>query len=170
VAALAQADIAALRAHADESLTLIDAGGDDSFQADFLAVQHKLGPGPDTLLTSAVAAARGSPGAGAAAAAATTATAWYGAHRTVRFLDDNGKHLQAVHLVTTPGPDHSGTLFTRLDGSLTRAISADQVVFQANALAGRNAFTGLEVGVIVLALIMAAGCARGLSKRLAEYR
>ena len=170
VAALAQADVAALRAHADESLTLIDAGGDDSFQADFLAVQHRLGPGPGTLLTSAVAATRGSPGAGAAAAAATTATAWYGAHRTVRFLDDNGKHLQAVHLVTTPGPGHSGTLFTRLDGSLTRAISADQAVFRANATAGRNAFTGLEVGVIVLALIMAAGCARGLSKRLAEYR
>jgi triacylglycerol esterase/lipase EstA (alpha/beta hydrolase family) len=88
----------------------------------------------------------------------------------VRFLDDNGKHIQAVHLVTTSGPDHSGTLFTRLDDSLTRAISADQAVFQANAVAGRNAFTGLEVGVIVLALIMAAGCARGLSKRLAEYR
>ena len=170
VAALAQADVAALQAHADESLTLIDAGGDDSFQADFLAVQHRLGPGPGTLLTSAVAATRGSPGAGAAAAAATTATAWYGAHRTVRFLDDNGKHIQAVHQVTTPGPDHSGTLFTRLDGSLTRAIAADQAVFKANAIAGRNAFTGLEVGVIVLALIMAAGCARGLNKRLAEYR
>ena len=170
VAALARAETAALRARADESLTLIDAGGDDSFQADFLAVQHKLGPGPGTLLTGAVTAARGSPGAGAAAAAATTATGWYAAHRTVRFLDDNGKHIQAVHLVTTPGPDHSGTLFTRLDDSLTRAISADQAVFQANAVAGRNAFTGLEVGVIVLALIMAAGCARGLSKRLAEYR
>jgi hypothetical protein len=63
VAALAQADIAALRAHADESLTLIDAGGDDSFQSDFLAVQHKLGPGPCTLLTNAVNATRGSPGA-----------------------------------------------------------------------------------------------------------
>ncbi len=88
----------------------------------------------------------------------------------MRFLDDNGNHLQAVHLVTAPGPDHSGTLFPRLDGSLTRAISADQAVFQANATAGRNAFTGLEAGVIVLALIMAAGCARGLSKRLAEYR
>ena len=170
VAALAQADIAALRAHADESLTLIDAGGDDSFQSDFLAVQHKLGPGPGTLLTSAVNAARGSPGAGAAAAAATTATAWYNAHRTVRFLDDNGKHIRAVRLVTTPGPGHSGTLFTRLDSSLTRAIAADQAVFQAKAVAGRNAFTGLEIGVIVLALIMAAGCARGLSKRLAEYR
>ena len=170
VAALAQADTAALRAHADESLTLIDAGGDDTFQADFLTVQHDLGPGPGTLLTGAVTAARGSPGASAASAAATTATAWYAAHRTVRFLDDNGKHLQAVHLVTTPGPDHSGTLFTRLDGSLTRAISADQAVFRANAVAGRNAFTGLQVGVIVLALIMAGGCALGLSRRLAEYR
>ncbi len=170
VAALAQADIAALRAHADESLTLIDAGGDDSFQADFLAVQHQLGPGPGTLLTAAVTAARGSPGASAAASAAITANAWYPAHRTVRFLDDNGKHIQAIHLVTTPGPDHSGTLFTRLDGSLTHAIAADQAVFKANAAAGAGAFTGLEAGVIVLALIMAAGCARGLGTRLAEYR
>jgi hypothetical protein len=170
VAALAQADIAALRAHADESLTLIDAGGDDSFQADFLAVQHQLGPGPGTLLTAAVTAARGSPGADAAASAAITAIAWYPAHRTVRFLDDNGKHIQAIHLVTTPGPDHSGTLFTRLDGLLTRAIATDQAVFKANAAAGAGAFTGLEAGVIVLALIMAAGCARGLGTRLAEYR
>jgi hypothetical protein len=170
VAALAQADIAALRAHADESLTLIDAGGDDSFQADFLAVQHQLGPGPGTLLTAAVTAARGSPGASAAASAAITAIAWYPAHRTVRFLDDNGKHIQAIQLVTTPGPDHSGTLFTRLDGSLTRAIAADQAVFKANAAAGAGAFTGLEAGVIVLALIMAAGCARGLGTRLVEYR
>jgi hypothetical protein len=37
-------------------------------------------------------------------------------------------------------------------------------------VAGRDVFTGLEVGVIVLALIMAAGCFRGLSTRLAEYR
>ena len=71
VAALAQADIAALQARADESLTLIDAGGDDNFQADFVAVQHRLGPGPGTLLTDAVTAAGGSPGAGPAAAAGT---------------------------------------------------------------------------------------------------
>jgi hypothetical protein len=170
VAALAQADVAALQARADESLTLIDAGGDDSFQADYLAVQHRLGPGNGALLTDAITAARGSPGAGSAAAAVAAARAWYAAHRTVRFLDDNGKHTQAVHLVTTPGPGHSGTLFARLDGSLTAAIAADQVVFRSNAVAGRDAFTGLEVGVIVLSLIMAAGCARGLSTRLAEYR
>jgi hypothetical protein len=170
VAALARADIAAVRARADESLTLIDAGGDDNFEADFKAVEHRLGPGPGTLLTDAVTAARGSPGAGSASAATTTATAWYAAHRLVRSLDNNGKHTDAVRLVTTSGPDHSGTLFTRLDGSLTAAIAADQVVFRSHAVAGRDVFTGLEVGVIVLALIMAAGCFRGLSTRLAEYR
>jgi len=170
VAILAQADIAALQARADESLTLIDAGGDDSFQADFLTVQRRLGPGPGTLLTNAVTVARGSPGAGAALSAAATATAWYAAHRTVRFLDDNGEHTQAVLLVTTPGAGYSETLFDQLDGSLSAAIAADQVVFQSNAVAGRDAFTGLEVGVIVLGLIMAAGCARGLSTRLEQYR
>jgi hypothetical protein len=170
VAALAQADIAALQARADESLTLIDARGDDSFEADFKAVERRLGPGPGTLLTAAVTAADGSPGAESAAAAARTATAWYAAHRGVRSLDNNGKHTQAVKLVTTPGPGHSGTLFTRLDAELTAAIAADQVVFRTNAATGRDAFTGLEVGVIVLSLVMAAGCARGLSTRLAEYR
>jgi hypothetical protein len=170
VAALAQADIAALRARADESLTLIDAQGDDSFQADYLAIQHRLGPGPGTLLTNAASAARGSPGGGSALAATTAATAWYKAHKTVRALDNNGQHAQAVHLVTTQGPGHSSTQFTRLDNSLTNAIAADHAVFREHAVAGRNAFTGLEIGVIVLSLIMAAGCARGLSTRLAEYR
>lgn len=170
VAALGQADIAALRARADESLTLIDAGGDDGFQADFLAVQRQLGPGPGTLLTTAVAATRDTPAAGLAARAAAKASAWYGAHRTVRSLDDNGGHAQAIRLVTTPGPGHSGTLFGQLDGSLTRAIAEDQAVFRSSAVAGRDAFAGLEVGVIVLALIMAAGCAWGVSRRLAEYR
>src|SRR6516165_5452573 len=61
VAALARADIAALQARADESLTLIDAQGDDSFQADYVGIQRRLGPGPGTLLANAVTAARGSP-------------------------------------------------------------------------------------------------------------
>lgn len=170
VAALGRADIAALRARADESLTLIDAGGDDTFQTDFLAIKHQLGPGPGTLLTDAVSSASGTPGAAGSAAAASTAPAWYQAHRAVRALDDNGKHTQAIRLVTIPGSDHSGTLFSKLDDSLTHAIVADQAVFRAKAQAGSGAFAGLEAGVIVLALVMAAGCARGITRRLAEYR
>jgi hypothetical protein len=170
VAALARADIAALQARADESLTLIDAAGDDNFQADYVTIQHRLGPGPGTLLTNAASAAQQSPGDGSARSATTAATAWYRAHKRVRALDDNGQHTEAVRLVTTQGPGHSSTQFARLDGSLTSAIAADQAVFRAHAAAGRNALTGLEIGIIVLALIMAAGCARGLSTRLAEYR
>ncbi|HVB44950.1 MAG TPA: hypothetical protein VNF47_19930 [Streptosporangiaceae bacterium] len=170
VAALARADIAALQARTDESLTLIDGGGDDSFQTDFLAVQHRLGPGPGSLLTDAASAARGSPAAVSASAAASAATAWYAAHRTVRSLDNNGQHTQAVRLVITTGPGHSSTQFARLDAALTSGIIADQAAFSATAIAGRDAFTGLEAGVIALALVMAAGCARGLMQRLAEYR
>ena len=170
VAALARADIAALQARADESLTLIDAGGDDNFQADYVAIQHRLGPGPGTLLTNAASAAHGSPGGGSALAATTAATAWYRAHKTVRALDDNGQHTKAVGLVTIAGPgsfQHPVRAPRRLADQRYRRGSGR---ISAHAMAGRNAFTGLEIGVIVLALIMAAGCARGLSTRLAEYR
>jgi hypothetical protein len=170
VQALAQADIAALQAHADESLTLIDNSGDDTFQADFTAVRKKLGPGPGTLLTAAASAAAGSPGAPHAAAAGTAATAWYAAHQQVRALDNGGAHTRAVQSALGTRPADSGARFARLDSALTRAIAEDQVVFRARAVAGRDASTGLEAGVIVLSLIMAGGCAWGLSRRLAEYR
>jgi hypothetical protein len=55
VVALAAADIAALQARADESLTLIDASGDDALQADFTATGrprrvHRLGGGDDRVV------------------------------------------------------------------------------------------------------------------------
>jgi len=170
VQALAQAEIAALQAHADESLTLIDNSGDDSFQADFTSVRTKLGPGPGTLLTVASSAAGGSPGSGYAAAAAPDATAWYAAHQRVRSQDDSGAHSQAVQSAIGSAPGDSAAAFGRLDSALSSGIAADQVVFHDRAVTGRDAATGLEAGLIVLSLIMAAGCARGLTQRLAEYR
>jgi hypothetical protein len=167
---LAQADIAALQAHADESLTLIDNSGDDSFQADFVTVSRRLGPGPGTLLAAAASAARGSPAAADAAAAAGDATAWYAAHRRLRALDDGGSHAAAVASATGAGPGDAGSRFRELDTALDRGIAADQSAFQAQAAAGHGATTGLEPGMIVLALVMAAGCVLGLRRRLAEYQ
>jgi hypothetical protein len=166
---LASADIAALQAHADESLTLIDNSGDDSYQADFANVQLKLSP-PGGLLATAAGAAAGSPAAATARAATSAATAWFAAHRRVRSLDNHGSHTAAVQSAIGAGPADSGELFRRLESDLSAAISADQAVFSSRALAGRDAFTGLEAGVIVAAVVMVAGCARGLSRRLAEYR
>jgi hypothetical protein len=170
VEALARADIAVLRAHADESLTLIDRSGDDSFQQDFVSLQRQLGPGPNTLLATAATVAANSPGRGLAAVAERGAPAWFAVHKIVRSLDDSGRYTAAVQLAVSRGPDDSSGSFLTLDSELTRAIGADQAYFRTAAAAGQNDLAGLEAGMIALALVAAAGCAWGVSRRLAEYR
>jgi hypothetical protein len=170
VEAMASADIAALQAHADESLTLIDRSGDDSFQQDFVSLEKRLGPGRGSLLTDAAIAAQASRGARPAAAALRVASAWFTAHRRVRALDDGGSYPAAVRLALGSGSADSAVLFGRLDIDLTGAISADQASFRSAALAGQDALAGLEAGMVALSLLMAAGCIWGISRRLAEYR
>jgi hypothetical protein len=170
IAALARVDIAAQQAHADESLTLIDNSGDDLYQQDYLAEERALGPGPGTLLAAAAAAAAGSPTAAAVTAAAGDAQAWQAGHARVRALDDSGKHAAAVELALGSGPADAGASFARLSGDLARAMADAQAAFDSPARAGADAYTGLEAGVVVAALVMAAGCAWGLSRRIAEYR
>jgi hypothetical protein len=170
VEALARAETAALQAHADESLTLIDRAGDDSFQGDFVSEQKRLGPGPGTLLTGAAAAAHGSPGEQKAVAALGDAPTWYIAHQQVRSLDDSGHHLAAIQWTLGNSPADSGSLFGILDTDLTSAIAADQASFRSVAQQGRNDLVFLEAGMIAASLVMVAGCGWGISRRLAEYR
>jgi hypothetical protein len=160
--AFARADVAALRAHADESLTLIDNSGDDSYQQDFTVQRALLGPGPGTLLAQVQAS-----GGASGTAAAAQAQAWYTAHTALRQLDDGGNHAAAV---ASAQSGDSAASFARLSASLSSGIDSSQAVFATNAKHGRDAFTGLAVGMIVASLLMVAGCAWGLSRRLAEYR
>ncbi len=161
--AFARADVAALQAHADESLTLIDNSGDDAYQQDFVAQKKLLGPGPGTLLAAVQAsAATGGPGNGAA-----DAQAWYRAHAALRTLDNGGSHAEAVQSALA-GP--AAASFARLSATLSDGINAHQAVFASSARGGRDAFTGLAAGMIGASLVMVAGCAWGLSRRLAEYR
>ena len=164
VQAFARAEVAALQAHADESLTLIDNSGDDSYQQDYLAQQKLLGPGPGTLLAAVQeAAANGGPGRDVGA----EARAWYQAHAALRAKDDAGNHADAVKSAES---GDAATTFARLSTTLSEGIDTHQAVFAASARSGRDAFTGLAVGMIVASLVMVAGCAWGLSRRLAEYR
>jgi len=78
------------KAHADESLTLIDNGGDDSYQKDYLAQQKLLGPDPEPL----IAAGTGGRG-GSGSDVAAQARAWYQAHAALRAKDDGGSHAAA---------------------------------------------------------------------------
>ena len=170
VEAVAQVGIAAQEAHADESLTLIDNTGDDSYQTDYGKQEHILGPGPGTLLTAASTAARGTPAAPAVAAAVSDARAWFAAHVQVRNLDNNGNHAKAVASALGTKPGDAGASFTRLSDDLATATTSDQAVFNSTASSASSAYSGLEPVIIVAALLMAAACAWGLSRRLTEYR
>ena len=170
VAALARVDIAAQQAHADESLTLIDNSGDDVYQQDYLSEERALGPGPGTLLTAAATAAAGGAAAPAVTAAGGDAQAWYAGHARVRTFDDSGKHATAVQLALGSGPGDAGRSYGRLSADLATAMAEGQAAFDARARAGADAYSGLEAGVVVAALMMAVGCAWGLSRRIAEYR
>ena len=67
------------------------------------------------------------------------------------------------------GPS-AGLVFTRLSRDLSAATDNDQSVFNSTARSASSAYTGLEAVTIAAALLMAAACAWGLSRRLAEYR
>lgn len=170
VQALARVDIALLQAHADESLTLIDNTGDDAYQQDYLLQEKTLGPGAGTLLTVAQRAARGSPAAVAATEVVSDAQDWFESHIAVRALDNGGNHPAAVRAVLTADASASGGPFGLLTTDLAAAMAEDQAAFDLHARAGAGAFAPLEGEAIVTALVMAAGCAWGLSRRLAEYQ
>ena len=104
------------------------------------------------------------------AAAVSDARAWFAAHAKLRVLDDNGQHQAAVASALGAASGDVGASFTRLSNDLTTAIISDQDVFNSTAPSASSAYTGLEAGEIVLSLLMAAACAWGLGRRLAEYR
>ncbi|HYX58688.1 MAG TPA: hypothetical protein VE888_06725 [Streptosporangiaceae bacterium] len=162
---LAQADIAALQARGDETLNLISRTGDTDFQADFRTAQDQL----STLLSSAEGQSAASA-AGSVTAARREASSWFAVNQQAQKLDQAHDYGAETQLVIGQGSGSAGALFIRLEADLDAAIRADQAVFADSAAAGSGAFTGLVAGVAVLALAMAAGCAWGLSRRLAEYR
>lgn len=162
--ALAQAGIAAQEGRGDQVVNLISRSGSSSFQQIFAGLQQKIGPGKGTLLATAAT------GAGDFVKAEQDAKTWYAASAKVFALDVAANYSAETDLVIGTGSGSSAADFARLEQDLRQAIAADQIVFHSNAAAGSGAFGGLEAGAIIAALLMAAGSAWGLSRRLAEYR
>jgi hypothetical protein len=167
--ALAQAAIDTQQARGYQVLNLISRSGDTTFVKDFQAVRARLGPGPGTLLA---AAASSSSGAGArwATAAGRDLRTWYTVIGQAYALDGKAQYTTETALVIGPSASASTAGFARVEADLSKGIGADDAVFRSNATAGRNAFTGLDVVIVLAAVLIAAGCAWGLSRRLAEYR
>jgi hypothetical protein len=167
--ALAQAAIDTQQARGYQVLNLISRSGDATFVKDFQAVRARLGPGPGTLLAVAGSASTGA-GTHWATVAGGDLQAWYTVIGHAYGLDSRAQYTTETALVIGAGGDASTAGFARVESDLSKAIDADHAVFHSNATAGRNAFTGLDVVIVLAAALMAAGCAWGLSRRLAEYR
>ncbi len=143
-------------------------------------------------MSEAKAAGAGSPGYVQVIEARSTAAIWFAVHRAVRGLDNGGDYPDAVYLAIGSGPAASPTIIRQQEAALTRqgfgdpasstvayqalaavlnkGIDADQALFTTSATSGNGALGGLTAGMIIAAALMTAGCAWGLTRRLAEYR
>ncbi len=121
------------------------------------------------MLTVAAGASSGAGGRWAAAAARDV-RGWYTEIGQADALDGKARYTAETALVIGPAPTASTAGFARVEADESQAITADDAVFRTGATAGRDAFAGLDVVIAAAALLMAAGSAWGLSRRLAEYR
>lgn len=168
---LAQASIAAQSGRGFEVLNLISRSGASSFQQDITDAQKRIGPGTGSLLDAAKAASPSGAGADAVTAAGRDAANWKAASVKVFALNPaTSTYADETQMVIGTASGSSQAAFNQLEADLTKGISADQVVFRANAASGSTSFDGLEIAVIIATLAMVGGTAWGLSRRLAEYR
>jgi hypothetical protein len=166
---LVNARIDALRARADEALTLVARGNDASFDADFKAMMTDL-TGDRGLLQQA-ASAPVAPGLRAdVEAAATDLKAWQAENTAMRATNDKGDYPGAVASVIGPDATDAPTLFARVDNDLDRGIEAANKEFAVQAKDAATALGGLAIGVGALIIVALAGLTVGFQRRIAEYR
>jgi hypothetical protein len=163
---LAQARIATLNARADETLTLVARGAGSTYQADYVKVSKQLGD----LLTNARSLATDSAVGRQLDAAVADSKAWSDAHVDIRGADDSGDYTTAVRLAIDPAPQGAATAFDKLDGDLRTAIDRTRAAFGTKVSDASGSLAGTVAAVIVLAVLVAAGSAAGIWRRLKDYR
>jgi hypothetical protein len=165
---LSASRVLALRAQGDDSLALIGRGSDTRSLPDFDRTMTAL-RGERTgggLLGEAQRAAERSGTSGSLA----DVRAWLGrferAHTRVAALESAGNYTRAARSYI----DSEAPQARQLDASLERETRAAQQRFASNADSANSSVRGLQLGIPLLALAIAALAVLGLSHRLKEYR
>ena len=166
---LARARIAALAARADETLTLVARGSGAEFEEDYGKVRDQL-TGDRGLLEQAASLASDGAVRDKITAATANLRSWHEVHVDIRTADDSGDYAKAVGLTIGRGDDSAAVRFDKVDTNLREAIAATTTTFDDEVSQASNALTGTVIGVILLALVMAAGSVAGIWQRLKEYR
>ncbi|SER77180.1 hypothetical protein [Lentzea albida] len=152
---LAQARIATLTARGEETLTLVARGAGQTYEKNFVEVSERL----EGLLDQASKL----DDTAAVDEAMKQFRQWQQVHQRIREADDAGQYTEAVSLIGSP-------YFDSLDQALVRGIGEARQDFSDEVAVARVSLSGTAVGVLVLAVVGAAGAAMGLWQRLKEYR
>ncbi|QKV94944.1 hypothetical protein HUT19_27005 [Streptomyces sp. NA02950] len=170
------ARIDALRARADENLTLVARGavvidkdgankGKDAYEVSYGSRMKSLAGD----LRGAREAADDSAGRDPVDSAASAVREWRQRHQDARGADDAGDYGKALKKVIG-ADDSTGQSFDTVDTLLAKAVDHEQREFQRAADDGRGAFTAMAAGAGVLAVLGAVGAVLGIGRRLSEYR
>jgi hypothetical protein len=151
----------AFDAKSDESLTLINRGNGQVYEAAF----QDLAANARVLLADA--ARRG----GADAQAARQAFAAYRAtHRQIRAEDDRGSWDQAVKQATGSSAADSNAVFGQFDTASAQALDQQVRRLHEDLRSARAPLTGLAWMALVLGVVAAGAAGAGVMRRLREYR
>jgi len=162
------ARILALRARADDELTLLTRDSDPSYQQDYASTAARLG---SVLSSSNGSLPLSEQSQRSRLARAQSDWASYQAvHGQIRRADGSGDLTGAVQLASATSPQDLPAVSTQLDGALATGISDSQATFVRTSSGAAANLDGLvwalgagTVLVVVLVLV-------GIRPRMAEYR
>jgi hypothetical protein len=162
VSTFTDARILALRARADDELTLLTRDSDPSYQADYART------------SAALASLLASPQHTSDAAQLAKADAAFGSyaalHRQIRAFDTLGDLSGAVTLASGDGAQQLPAVSSRLNDLLADGIDGSQATFvQASSGAGSD-LDGLGWGFLAAGIVAAVLALIGFQPRIAEYR
>jgi hypothetical protein len=168
VSTFTDARILALRARADDELTLLTRDSDVSYQKDYASTAAAL----KGLLAGDHMADRGSdPLERQESARALDAwDAYSSVHQQVRRADSSGHLTDAVALASASGPHGLPTVSAGLDGALATGIVGSQEEFVTTTSRAASDLDGLVWGLALGALVVVVLVLVGFGSRLAEYR
>ena len=161
---LAATDLAVLRAHGDELLTLAARGEDvGSYEADFQATAKGL--------SALLAADRAQPIGDAEA----VYRSWLTEHGALAAQEtapqpDNAANVAALAQLTHTDQSGLGSEFARVDADVHDAVRTQEQAYLASTNAGRSDMAGLAAGSAVLAAAALLAGGYGVDRRLREYR
>jgi hypothetical protein len=160
--ALADARIKVLSARGDETLTLVARGSGAAFEEHYQEMHGRLLGG----LPAAHALSTDPDVEANVLEAVDEEAAWFEVHKQIRTADDGGDYTTAVRLAT----GDAAARFDAVDRALQDSIADTTATFEQEVSQASSALTGTVIGVILLALVAAAGAVTGIWQRLKEYR